>query len=188
MKKAISILIASLGIAISSIAFAEMPMEKNTGLALNTLVPEISAIDIVGNKQTIRQLSGENGLLLIFFRSADWCPYCKKHLIEIDGWTQRVNGLGYKIAAISYDSIETLKGFSEKRQLKYPLLADQNHKTMESFNVINQENPPGTEHYGIPYPGVMVIDTNGKLIYKYFYEGYKKRVTFEIINQALLNK
>lgn len=165
-----------------------MPPPKTTGVSLNSQVPEINAKDIKGNKQTLKQLSGEKGLVLVFFRSADWCPFCKKHLVEINDWTQKLDDEGYKVAAISYDSIETLKMFSDERKLNYPLLADQDNKTMENYKVLNQEQKPGTMHYGIPYPGVMVIDKEGKLLYKYFYQGYRMRVNFEMIFNALNKK
>ena len=165
--------------------YAKNPIHKDTGLPLGSQVPEIAAIDTKRNPQTIKQLSGKKGLILILFRSADWCPYCKKHLAEINEWNSKFKALGYGIAAISYDSVETLKIFSEKANLQYQLLADQDNKTIKSFKVLNQKYKPGDDNYGIPYPGVMIIDAEEKLIYKYFYKGYKRRVQMKNIYQAL---
>ncbi len=193
MKQKTNLIFLTLLITISFIsvksAFAKKPEIINAGVALNSQVPEISVVDINGNPQTIKQLSGETGLVLVFFRSADWCPYCKRHLVEINDWNTQLNSIGYKVAAISYDSTEILRKFSNKRNLQYPLLADQNHNTMMALNVLNDEQEPGDDHYGIPFPGVMVIDADAKLVYKYFYKGYKKRVKikqlFEQLKQGL---
>jgi hypothetical protein len=57
---------------------------------------------------------------------------------------------------------------------------------MKTMNVLNKDVKPESEHYGIPYPGVMVINADGKLIYNYFYQGYKKRVKLENLYQDLL--
>ncbi|MBE9548082.1 MAG: peroxiredoxin family protein [Proteobacteria bacterium] len=171
------------GFSLAVMAAKALP--EDTGLHLDSTVPEISVVDVHGQKQTIRALSGEQGLVLVFFRSADWCGYCKKHLLEINEWNARINSLGYKIAAISYDSVEILSLFSTKHQLQFPLLSDQQHKTIKAMNVLNLDVKPGSEHYGIPYPGVMIINADGKLIYNYFYQGYKKRVKLENLYQDL---
>jgi len=170
-----------------SVNIQATPAIKNAGTQINQKVPEISALDIAGNKQTIQQLSGDKGLVLVFFRSADWCPYCKKHLVEINEWNEKINNLGFNIAAVSYDSIEILDMFSKKKQLMYPLLSDQNHHTMKSLNVLNDEEEPGDKHYGIPFPGVMVINSEGVLLYKYFYKGYKNRVKMPTLFKQLQN-
>jgi peroxiredoxin len=185
MKNFLITVISSILVFTVSIAQAKMPSIKDTAVPVNSLVPEISAINIASEPQTIKQLSGKKGLVLVFFRSADWCPYCKRHLLEINQWNKKINDLGYKVAGISYDNVAILKQFSEKNNLEYPLLADQNHKTMEDLKVLNDEQQPGDEHYGIPFPGVMVIDANGKLVYKYFYQGYKKRVKMEQLYKQL---
>ena len=170
---------------IMPIASAKMPPIKDISVPLQSQVPEISVTDINGTPKTIKDLSGDKGLVLVFFRSADWCGYCIKHLKEINHWSDKFNELGYQVAAISYDSVDILKEFSDKNNLKYPLLADQNNKTMEDLKVLNDEQKPGGKHYGIPFPGVMIIDANGKLAYKYFYKGYKKRVIMENLYEQL---
>ncbi|PCJ48653.1 MAG: AhpC/TSA family protein [Gammaproteobacteria bacterium] len=166
-------------LVLTSISFAKMPAVKDISVAINSLVPELSVTDVNSVPKTIKQLSGNKGLVLVLFRSADWCSYCIKHLKEINEWNDRINELGYQVAGISYDSLEILKTFSDKNQLKYPLLHDLNHKTMEDLKVMNDKHKPGDKGYGIPYPGVMVINNEGRLAYKYFYEGYKKRVIME---------
>jgi len=170
---------------LSHSAMAAKPMPDDTGLPLNTKVPEISAINIAGQTETIAALTGEKGLVLVFFRSADWCPYCKKHLVKLNKWNDKINALGYKLAAISYDSVDILKAFSDKYQLKFPLLADQNHQTMKTMNILRHDIKPDSEHFGIPYPGIMVINSDGIQVHKYFYQGYRKRVKPEDLYEQL---
>lgn len=60
---------------------------------------------------------------------------------------------------------------------------------MLSYGILNQEYPVGSRNYGIPYPGVVVINTQGELTHKYFFHGYKKRVKFtELYTQLTTSK
>ena len=42
------------------------------GPELGAVVPEFEAEDQSGQSRAFKDLTGENGLLLLFFRSADW--------------------------------------------------------------------------------------------------------------------
>jgi hypothetical protein len=42
------------------------------GLKLGDTAPSIEASDQFGRAQNLKSLSGHNGLVLLFFRSADW--------------------------------------------------------------------------------------------------------------------
>ncbi len=43
-----------------------------TGPAVGATVPAFEAVDQTGAQQTFASLAGPNGLLLLFYRSADW--------------------------------------------------------------------------------------------------------------------
>lgn len=43
-----------------------------TGPAVGEKIPQFEAQDQNGNRQTFETLRGPNGLLLLFYRSADW--------------------------------------------------------------------------------------------------------------------
>ena len=42
------------------------------GPELGAVVPEFEAVDQSSQSREFKDLTGENGLLLLFFRSADW--------------------------------------------------------------------------------------------------------------------
>jgi hypothetical protein len=44
----------------------------NAGVAVGKSAPTFQARDQFGKEQTISSLMGRNGLVLVFFRSADW--------------------------------------------------------------------------------------------------------------------
>ena len=159
------------------------------GPKIGEKAPAITAIDTKKQTVNIKQLSRDKGLIILFFRSADWCPFCKKHLIELNNHADKFNQLGYGLTAISYDDTNILKNFTEQENISYPLLADQKVQTVLAYDVVNQQYQPGDDNYGIPYPGVVVIDENGVVTHKRFFKGYKKRVKFdELYRQLSLEK
>ena len=184
-NKILSVLI-SLLLLFTNNAIANTSID--VGPSLGKQAPAITAINTLPQPVNIKQLSGEQGLIILFFRSADWCPFCKKHILELNDLAERFTKLGYGLAAISYDHTDILKKFAEQRNISYPLLSDQKVQTMLAYNIVNSEYAIGDEHYGIPYPGVVVIDDNGKVIHKHFFKGYKKRVKFSELYLQLKNE
>ncbi|WP_196137229.1 peroxiredoxin family protein [Aliikangiella sp. G2MR2-5] len=155
------------------------------GPSIGSQVPEIMAIDQQNQPVKLADFYGEKGVVVVFFRSADWCPFCKRHLVELNQIVPQIEQAGYKMVGISYDSVETLNTFSKSMNIAFPLLADQKAKTVRRFKVLNKDYKLGDKHYGIPYPGVMVISPDGELKDKYFYKGYKKRITAESLLEKL---
>jgi len=163
-------------------AFADSMI--NVGPAIGTKAPIISVKNIQQQAVTIKEISRDKGLIILFFRSANWCPYCKRHLIELNNNANDFNDLGYGLAAISYDNTDILQKFSQQKSLNYPLLSDQQAKTVSAYNIMNKDYVQGDDNYGIPYPGVIV---KGNVTHKRFFKGYKNRVKFSELYLALKN-
>jgi hypothetical protein len=87
----------------------------------------------------------------------------------------RKQGLG--VAAISYDSIGVLKSFADRQHIAYPLLSDTDSTIIRAFDILNETAKPGTLTYGIPYPGVYIVDVQGKVVSKYFEDDYRDRIS-----------
>jgi hypothetical protein len=70
-----------------------------------------------------------------------------------------------------------LKNFAERQHITYPLLSDPDSQVIRAYDILNETTKPGTLTYGIPYPGVYVIDAQGRVVSKYFEDDYKDRVS-----------
>ncbi len=169
----------------SHTTFAVQP-PIDTGPALGSQLPALSVVDQFGDKQQLKNLMRASGAIIVLFRSADWCPFCKRHLLELNDVVGQFKKKGYGVAAISYDSPKILRNFSQKKKLRFSLLSDQKVQTFKAFDVVNIEHEPGSRHYGIPYPGVIVVNKKGEVIHKYFFEGYKNRVKFKKLLRELM--
>jgi peroxiredoxin len=148
-----------------------------TGPAVGQQVPAFSATDQSGRTQTLQSIMGPKGAMLVFFRSADWCPYCKIQLVELQESLGAIRKQGLGVAAISYDSIGTLKNFTDRQHIAYPLLSDPDSKIIRAFDILNETTKPGTFAYGIPYPGIYIVDMQGKVMSKYFEDDFRERVS-----------
>ena len=51
---------------------AQTQPAAKTGPAVGSHIPDFSAADQNGNRQTLETIRGPNGAVLVFFRSADW--------------------------------------------------------------------------------------------------------------------
>jgi hypothetical protein len=88
-----------------------------------------------------------------------------------------VQKAGLGLAAISYDSPAVLKAFAARRSITFPLLSDTETKIIRSYGILNATVEKGSSSYGIPNPGIYVLDAKGRVRAKYFEDDYKERQT-----------
>ena len=50
-----------------------------------------------------------------------------------------IEAAGLTIVGISYDSVDVLAKFTEKRTITYPLLSDSGSKTITAYGLLNRE-------------------------------------------------
>lgn len=73
--------------------------------------------------------------------------------------------------------MSALKNFADRQHITYPLLSDTDSKIIRTFGILNETVKPGTAAFGIPYPGVYVVDVQGKVVAKYFEDDYADRIS-----------
>jgi len=93
---------------------------------------------------------------------------------------------GVALFAISYDSVEILRNFAATHGITYSLLSDEGSHVMRRLGLINdrvQEDhavygiQPNARHVNLPYPGAFILDRDGLVYHKRFYESYRERDT-----------
>ena len=70
MRQLLFGLVLTLGVGVTF--SAQAPDLTGRGSQVGVPVPEFGAIDQFGRAQTLQTLMGRDGLMLVFFRSADW--------------------------------------------------------------------------------------------------------------------
>ncbi|HEY1336635.1 MAG TPA: redoxin domain-containing protein, partial [Bryobacteraceae bacterium] len=69
-----------------------------------------------------------------------------------------------------------LRDFAQRKGITYPMLSDPESKVIRAFGILNPTVPPGP-YFGVPYPGLFLIDERGVVKSKYFEDDYKERYT-----------
>lgn len=149
---------------------------EDLGPAIGSKAPDIGTrLDQFGKPRQLSDLMGRNGLVLFFFRSAEWCPFCQAQLVDINGGVAEIEKRGYRIAGLSYDSPEILETFAAKRHLTYTMLSDPKSEIIDRYNLRDPQYPPGNRAYGVPRPIIFVLDPQGVIKAKLFEESFKNR-------------
>ena len=146
------------------------------GPAVGTKAPDIGKrLDQDGKSRTFADLAGRNGLVLMFNRSAGWCPFCQAQMIELNGGNAEIEKRGYRVVVLTYDSPDVLKGFATRRQIAYTMLSDPKSEVIDAYNLRDPQYPPGHRAHGVPRPIILVLDPATTIKAKLYEEDYKVR-------------
>ncbi len=86
---------------------------------------------------------------------------------------------GVGIVVITYDTPELQQAFVDAGNITYPFISDIDAATMIALGVLNEQNEPGEPSYGIPHPGVFVVNLDNEIVGKIFIDSFRERVDGE---------
>jgi peroxiredoxin len=135
----------------------------------------IEAFDQTGRQHNLQTLMGDKGLALFFVRSADWCPFCKGQLVDINQHLAEFRALGLNVASISVDQIPLIAEFANAQQIGYTMLADPAGDINQSLGIRDEQYPVGSAQFGVPRPTLYLIDRNGTVRLQYMEPTYRTR-------------
>jgi peroxiredoxin len=146
------------------------------GPAVGTKAPDVgSRLDQDGKSRTFADLVGRNGLVLMFNRSAGWCPYCQAQMVEVNGGIAEIEKRGFRVVVLSYDAPDVLKAFAAKRQIAYTLLSDPKSEVIDAYGLRDPQYKPGHRAHGVPRPITLILDRKAVILGKLYEESYKVR-------------
>jgi len=130
-----------------------------------------------GREVTLLQpFAGSRGVAFIALRSVDWCPYCMRQLIQLQSLKPQFDAAGIALVAMTYDDPTLQRQFIDRHGITIPLLSDIDALSFRTLGILNPAYAPGDFQYGIPYPGMIVVDPQGTVVGKQFLEAYSSRV------------
>lgn len=185
----------------ANLTFADAPTDPKDvkPLAVGELIANAS-LKTPKNKTTNLFEVITKPTVLIFYRGG-WCPYCNRHLGELQSIEKQLLSLGYQIIAISPDRPEKLKMVIEKNSLNYNLYSDSTGELITAFRLafklddetfklykekynIDIEADSGYKHHLLPVPAVYLIDQNHKILFEYHNPDYKIRFSANELLEA----
>ncbi len=181
MRLALSLALAApVAAIVATAAIAAAPIEVG-----NKVPASFAAVDSTGKPRNFASIAGKKGVVLVFFRSAAWCPYCQKQLKDIKALPAELEKRGYTLAAISYDSTDKLADFAGKQGVNYTLLSDAGSKQIDAFGLRDPAYPKDSFAYGVPRATILVIGKNGVIKKKLSTDDYKIRPSNDAILAAV---
>lgn len=102
-----------------------------------------------------------------------------------------------RVYAVSYDSEKELKAFADGYGITYDLLSDVGSAVISKFGILNTTISPddtqksrqtGRSFYGVPFPGVYVVDQTGTVSEKFFHRHYATRASAGSIRDSVIGR
>ena len=122
------------------------------------LVPNFSCADETGTLHRLQDYKGKK--LVIFFYPKASTPGCTAEACNLRDNYGSFQSKGYEIIGVSADSEKRQLNFSNKQELPYSLLADENKDVIMAYGVWGPKKFMGREYDGI-HRTTFVIDENG---------------------------
>ncbi len=146
------------------------------GPAVGSTFPVALALqDQSGKTQTLQDLLGKNGAAVFIVRSADWCPFCKRQLADVNTQLAEFKALGLSVISVSHDTPELIKVFHTAQNIGYTMLADPDGAIVEKLGIRDLQYADGSKAFGVARPMIFVINPQLKITHKFAEESYRNR-------------
>ena len=185
-----TLLVLALLFSVLSIAQVPEKAEDISPLLIGENLPDATLLDSEGDELSLKNILREKPTVLVFYRGG-WCPYCNQQLAALGESEQAIIDLGFQIVAISPDHFEMLKPTIESEKVNYEVYSDINAKFIQEIGIgfktpekakgyiFKKTNKQATDV--LPVPTVMIIDTEGKILYEYINPDYSTRLSSEML-------
>lgn len=156
------------------------------GPKVGVRAPDLGTLpDQTGRLRKLSDLAGKKGIVLVFYRSAGWCPYCQAQLMALNLGAADIQARGYNVVGLSYDSPTVAKSFVDKRAITYALLSDPKSEVIDSWGLRDPQYPVGHRAYGVPRPAIFVLNRKGVVKASLAEQSYQKRPPVAEVIKAL---
>ncbi|MDA9793014.1 thioredoxin-dependent thiol peroxidase [Bacteriovoracaceae bacterium] len=123
--------------------------------------PAFSLNDQDGNKVSLKDFKGKQNVVLYFYPKA-MTPGCTVQACGIRDSKAEFAKLKTVVLGISIDAFERLGRFTEKQDLNFTLLSDEDHKICDKYGTWALKKFMGREYMGIVRQ-TFIIGKDGKL-------------------------
>lgn len=104
--------------------------------------------------------------VVLFFYPRDNTPGCTTESIEFSAAMPNLDDLNTVVLGVSADSVKSHDNFVVKKDLKIPLLSDEDATLCTEFGVWTEKNMYGKKFMGI-FRSTFLIDPDGVLIHEW---------------------
>ena len=171
------------------------------GLTAGTKAPSFSGVDQNGKKVSLQDLLKEKKSVVLFFYRGQWCPYCNKHIKELQDSLQLLTGKNAYVIGVTPETSENISKTIKKTKAGFSIIQDKDDNIMKAYGVnfmmddatftkykgygIDLEANNGNSRHTLPVPATYIIDRSGKIKYVHFDPNYQKRASVKLLSGEL---
>ncbi len=187
-------------VILATISLSTYAQKTESTLQIGQKAPEFTAFDQNGDKFKSSEVLKDKQLIVVFYRG-QWCPFCNRHLSELQDNLENFKKAGAQIVAISPEKTENINKTVKKTKADFPVLWDKDNSIMESFGVnfilaknlqekykeygVDLTKDNGNSSQTLPVPATFIIGENGKIKFLQYDTNYKNRSSAKEILEHL---
>jgi peroxiredoxin len=184
----------------AGILFSLQVLAQN-GLKSGAVAPEFTAKDNSGKNIDLKTILKSHKAVVLFFYRGQWCPYCNKHIKQLQDSLQLLTGKGAYVIGVTPETGENINKTIEKTHASFSIIEDKGYKIMKAYDVnytvddgtfsklkgygIDLEKNNGNKDHVLPVPATYIIDKSGKITYVHFDKDYTQRPSISTMANAL---
>lgn len=174
-----------------TIAQAKAFQEGANALNLDQNAPRFELPNQHGEQVLLDELLAKGPVVITFYRGS-WCPYCNLQLKALQSRLPEIHALGAQLVAISPQAPDGSMSENDIRNMDFVVLSDQNADVAASYGVAWQVPAFLLEHMRedrgldleslnngngsiLPIPATFVLDSEGKVTWRYVDVDYRTR-------------
>jgi peroxiredoxin len=178
---------------------AQIP--STPGVNTGEKAPRIRGMDQYGNRIDSYELIKEGPFILLFYRG-NWCPYCRKHLGNLQDSLQWVIEKGASVLVVTPETPESIDKMVGKTLATFSIIHDEKYKIMNDYGVsfkiseltvpryldgvLNKTRKANQNDDDIlPVPATFLVDTDHRIRYLHYDPDYRVRLSVSEILKHL---
>lgn len=129
-------------------------------LQVGDTAPDFALLDAA--EQTVRLSDFRGKQVVLYFYPKDLTPACTRQACDLRDRHQELQEAGAEVLGVSLDSARTHQKFTDKYELPFRLLADQEREVLTAYGVWKEKSLYGRTFMGI-VRATFLIDAEGKI-------------------------
>ncbi len=91
---------------------------------------------------------------------------------------------GINVVGVTYDPVAHQRKFVGKHKISFPVMSDIDSIVIQQLGILNTDMPRETQYYGVPYPGIYLLDADSRVNAKFAEEDYRDRPLLKDVMDA----
>ncbi|MES2456613.1 MAG: peroxiredoxin family protein [Bacteroidota bacterium] len=186
---------------ITLIAFAllclQLGASAQKGLTIGQQAPLFSGTDQNGKIVDLKKVLKTNKSVVLFFYRGQWCPYCNKHIKELQDSLQLLTGKNAYVIGITPETKDNINATIKKTNAAFSMIQDSDDSIMKAYGVnfrmdddtfakyktygVDLEANNGNARHTLPVPATYIISPSGKIKFVHFDSNYQKRASVKTL-------